>query len=616
MHQFVSANESDVGLDRSTINARGQIQLLQQHVQSDTTTRSDRSAEEKRGELGATNTNTGSRHRTLDSINEKRHDAASKLRRKLHLSSKSDLPEPIVLASTGPDNSDSRLTSGPPESEKLNVKDLLHSPVETIKSKVCDRWNQQVAANVAAKEIAHGNEVDLVKAHLAVKNAGTMRDKIKAMEDRGELMRERQNMFVRWTLDRHVSKVRVNPRITFVKKSRSDFITTNLEGAQASDWDAYSHYLLQYFAHTYGGQYIGYGSEPPTPSKESIMPNIERSIVASAPLQKITMAARRIYRWESRTETFKYLFAYMVLWAFDLLLPGLLSALVYFVVMRRMHGPTLEDLKDDITRAEDQFQMSTDLSELIIKEGNENWSDSILEKVGPWFMVQLCDVANGLETMRNFYEWRVPSRTILTLALICGIILATVLVPAWLWIKSITLSVGIFFFGLFPIATNFPKYRLLASPTKRLFWNIPTHAEWSIKLIQAEGSRYQEEHTKLSADPKFETSFEYSYYTCSHNGNRGRVAVSRTTIRFVSNIGHDVHWTISYDQISRIEKITRLVGQRMPDQISKNSEEDLKIILKGKEESEGIHLLASVKGRNELFSQILGFSNTEWQVVW
>jgi hypothetical protein len=34
---------------------------------------------------------------------------------------------------------------------------------------------------------------------------------------------------------------------------------------------------------------------------------------------------------------------------------------------------------------------------------------------------------------------------------------------------------GFSFFALWPIAVNFPEYRLLVSPVKRIFWNIPTH---------------------------------------------------------------------------------------------------------------------------------------------
>jgi hypothetical protein len=55
------------------------------------------------------------------------------------------------------------------------------------------------------------------------------------------------------------------------------------------------------------------------------MPAIERLLVASAPLQTFIMSTRRVYRWEDRNETIKYLVIYVLLWVFDLVLPGFVS---------------------------------------------------------------------------------------------------------------------------------------------------------------------------------------------------------------------------------------------------------------------------------------------------
>jgi hypothetical protein len=37
------------------------------------------------------------------------------------------------------------------------------------------------------------------------------------------------------------------------------------------------------------------------------------------------MTTRRVYLWENRTETTKYLVIYFTLWYFNLLLPGIVS---------------------------------------------------------------------------------------------------------------------------------------------------------------------------------------------------------------------------------------------------------------------------------------------------
>jgi hypothetical protein len=57
------------------------------------------------------------------------------------------------------------------------------------------------------------------------------------------------------------------------------------------------------------------------------MPNVERLLVASSPIQEFIMTTRRVYLWENRVETTKYLVIYFTLWYFNLLLPGIVSKL-------------------------------------------------------------------------------------------------------------------------------------------------------------------------------------------------------------------------------------------------------------------------------------------------
>lgn len=58
------------------------------------------------------------------------------------------------------------------------------------------------------------------------------------------------------------------------------------------------------------------------------MPSVERLLVASAPFQEFVMTVRRIYRWENRNETLKYLVIYYTLWMFNLVLPGFVSCIL------------------------------------------------------------------------------------------------------------------------------------------------------------------------------------------------------------------------------------------------------------------------------------------------
>lgn len=75
--------------------------------------------------------------------------------------------------------------------------------------------------------------------------------------------------------------------------------------------------------------------------------------------------------------------------------------MVYLVIQRRAHGNNMQDLREDIEHRENQRVTALSLTELIVKEGNENWSDELLDGLGPWLMVQLADLANFFESMRK-----------------------------------------------------------------------------------------------------------------------------------------------------------------------------------------------------------------------
>jgi len=74
---------------------------------------------------------------------------------------------------------------------------------------------------------------------------------------------------------------------------------------------------------------------------------------------------------------------------------------VYLVVERRIHGVTVEDIREDLKRTEDTHRTALSLTEFIEKNGYENWADSILQDLGPWLMIQLADLANFFESLRK-----------------------------------------------------------------------------------------------------------------------------------------------------------------------------------------------------------------------
>jgi hypothetical protein len=230
--ELVQVDEFDIGLDRSNITQEGQIQLPNPDGGE---TEDDRQSAER---------DARSPPSKLNALKERKHNAAIKIRQKLHISKESDhiSSQSPILANTT-EESDSRLVHELPNPDKATFKDFVHNPVDTVKAKVSNQGNEEIAANIAAKEISHGQEVDLVKAHDAVGRARTENEKLLAIKDVSRLMKERQGTYARWSLDRHVTKVRVLPRDTLVLKPQAAFQTKNARGDVVTDWKAYGQHV-------------------------------------------------------------------------------------------------------------------------------------------------------------------------------------------------------------------------------------------------------------------------------------------------------------------------------------------------------------------------------------
>ena len=241
--ELVELDEQQIGLDRSKITRQGQIQLPGHSVGEN-----DKHVPlQDAYDHGEAEPRSSTRC-MVDSIKERKRHVEIKIRKTLHVSRTSDqldLPksESPILADPVEEKSKSRLVHKLPVPEKHTLKDLIHNPIDAVKSKSSNRGNQEVAANIVAKEIPHGQEVDLVNASTTVERARTDEERLLAMKDLSKLLKERQSTYVRWTLDRHVTKVRILPRDTVTKRARSTFEKKNAQGEVVVDWRAYGSHV-------------------------------------------------------------------------------------------------------------------------------------------------------------------------------------------------------------------------------------------------------------------------------------------------------------------------------------------------------------------------------------
>lgn len=132
-----------------------------------------------------------------------------------------------------------RLLDDSPKQGLGGIKDFAHQPVQTIKAKVERRTNREVAGNLATAEISHAHVVELVRAQDEIAKANTEEQRLSAHQDLEGLKKARQDMFVRWTIDRHVLKIRQIERNSIPHKKRKDFIVKDISGHGKMNWTAY-----------------------------------------------------------------------------------------------------------------------------------------------------------------------------------------------------------------------------------------------------------------------------------------------------------------------------------------------------------------------------------------
>lgn len=224
----------EVGLDRAKITKSDHIQLAESHSPKDQVADIDTDVDSPR---------TSSNH-VIESIKQKKHKAGIKIRKSLHIGRASDDHELTTTAIVGGnENSDSRYVAEPPEPDRVTFKDFVHNPIDTVRCKVTEHSNQEFAGHFTAKEVPHGDEVDLLHASEAVEAAQTDAQRLLAIQDLSKLMKERQATYARWTFDRHITKVRPLPRDHIELKPRSAFERYDpLEGL-VIDWRAYGQHV-------------------------------------------------------------------------------------------------------------------------------------------------------------------------------------------------------------------------------------------------------------------------------------------------------------------------------------------------------------------------------------
>lgn len=116
------------------------------------------------------------------------------------------------------------------------------------------------------------------------------------------------------------------------------------------------------------------------------------------------------------------------------------------------------------------------------------------------------------------------------------------------------------------------------------------------KAIRKDGSLSDEEDTSSMADDETESAVDIGRYHCTCQSHHGDLHVSSSSARYVTAVRSNVLWKLRFDNCKTIRK-----------------QSDSGLIFELMDDSE--FKVMGLALRNEVFTQIIGYSGLTWQVT-
>ena len=249
-NKSASVEHASSGLDRASFNVydkpdRHIIAPLQVHASIPASSDSDGSdTDDDRGEASTSPRSFANVRRVSAKVRSKVKTKTHNILHTSHEQHASQLPAlPALAPAANHDGDDDRLFNPAPEHTGPQVKDLLHNPVNTVSSMLNRASGAKVADVMDNQVIAHGADVNLVRGFDKVAGADSKEEKQSALDELEDLKKERQDQFVRWTMDRHVLKVRRIPPLNIQRPQKKDFETGDQKDKSQVDWATYSQHV-------------------------------------------------------------------------------------------------------------------------------------------------------------------------------------------------------------------------------------------------------------------------------------------------------------------------------------------------------------------------------------
>ncbi len=239
-----SAKHTSIGIDRAAYNVydeaeRHLVEPIQEQCQ---TSRSDSS------DIGDEQDDTNASPRSFANVRRVSEKVRSKAKAKTnkilhpsakqHTSPKSPPAPPLAPAPAATADND-RLYNPLPVHQGPQAKELLRHPIQTVSSVLHGASGAKMAEVMDNQTIAHGANVNLVRAHDKVASTENKEEKQSAVDDLEGLKKARQDTYVRWTMDRHVLKVRRIPPLQLPRPNKKDYTLGEKKGKGPVNWAMY-----------------------------------------------------------------------------------------------------------------------------------------------------------------------------------------------------------------------------------------------------------------------------------------------------------------------------------------------------------------------------------------
>jgi hypothetical protein len=329
---------------------------------------------------------------------------------------------------------------------------------------------------------------------------------------------------------------------------------------------------------------------------------------------------------------------WLAVWYYNRIFTFIYSYFAYLIIRQRLGPERREALQESHDRVNDGESTPNTFGEMIGQHGSSNWLDPMLEYVGPIIQPQIKDLADWMEVLVNFYEWKTPRATISMLLLIGAAILLATFGSTDFNMRLSTLGIILMFFLDRPLARRYPNYPQLIAPLHWIFWDIPTHSEISFRHLRREAEDIKRNSVPQNSTKPVElpsklehvaggfdsvNSIEYAEKSpngsslplrihldifathCNWHASPGNIIISLTDVRFVRSFPKKEMWRRQFNELIAIKKGN---GQTS---IMKNNENFLEF-----EFTDGTsEKLESLKKKDELFNIIIAFSGLTWQQV-